>query len=131
MKQNQTNRFRMFLRIIIALVWFINGFICKVLNLVPRHTEIVQNILQTQYARSLTISIGISEIIMSIWIISNYKNKLNTITQIIIISIMNVLEFFLVPNLLLWGRFNAFFAFCLILLIYFEAFIINKKRTET
>lgn len=45
---------------IICLVWFVNGLFCKVLNLVPRHREIVARIVGDQYSRVLTTMIGIA-----------------------------------------------------------------------
>src|SRR5258705_5486250 len=103
----------------IAAVWLINGLFCKVLNLVPRHQQIVARILGSEHARLLTFLIGLSEIVMAIWILSNVKTRLNTIAQILVIAAMNTLEFFLVPDLLLWGRANAVFAFIFIIIIYY------------
>ena len=118
------------LKFFIAFVWIANGLFCKVLNLVPRHQEIVARVLGNQHARLITFLIGIAEIGMAVWILSGIRTKFNTVTQIIIISIMNTLEFFLVPDLLLWGRLNAFFAFMFILLIYYNGFHLNKKLTQ-
>ena len=95
----------------IAITWLLNGLFCKVLNLVPRHQQIVSEILQTEYSRALTIAIGVSEICMAIWIVSGIRSRLNAVAQILIIATMNTLEFILVPHLLLWGRANAIFAF--------------------
>jgi uncharacterized membrane protein YphA (DoxX/SURF4 family) len=116
----------------IALVWIVNGLFCKVLNMEPRHEEIVQRItsFDRPSAYYLTFLIGISEIIMAIWIISRILPKLNAITQIVIIATMNILEFALVPDLLLWGRFNAVFAFLFMLIIYFNQFYLNKKTNQ-
>ena len=111
----------------IALVWLANGLFCKGLNLVPRHQEIVATILGQQHARLLTIAIGISEILMAIWILSGIKSRLNAIFQIAVIAVMNTLEFILVPGLLLWGRFNALFALLLILVIYYHEFHLKPK----
>lgn len=111
----------------IALVWLANGLFCKVLNLVPRHQEIVATILGQEHARLLTIAIGISEILMAIWILSGIKSRLNAIFQIAVIAVMNTLEFILVPGLLLWGRFNALFALLLILVIYYHEFHLKPK----
>ncbi len=116
---------------IIALVWLLNGLFCKVLNLVPRHQQIVATILGSEYSRTFTISIGIAETLMAVWILSGYRSRLNAILQIAVIVIMNALEFFLVPDLLLWGRLNALFAFLFILLIYFNEFYIRKKSVQT
>ena len=42
----------------IATVWIANGLFCKVLNLVPRHQEIVARMLGDDQARSWTLLIG-------------------------------------------------------------------------
>jgi DoxX-like family len=114
----------------IAAIWIVNGLFCKVLNLVPRHELIVAKILENEHARLLTIIIGFSEIFMAIWILSNIKSRFNAIAQILIIATMNMLEFILVPDLLLWGKANAIFAFILILVIYFNEFHLNKKLVQ-
>ena len=113
-----------------ALVWIANGLFCKVLNLVPRHQDIVERILGNTNSRFITILIGISEIIMAIWIISRYKAKLNANTQIIIIAIMNLIELLLAPDLLLWGPFNSLFAILFISIIYYTNFKINKEHAN-
>lgn len=113
--------------IIIALVWLLNGLICKVLNLVPRHEQIVARILGNDYSRPLTLLIGFSEIAMAIWVLTKLKSRLNAIVQITVVATMNVIEFTLVPDLLLWGKLNIVFAFLFIGLIYYNAFSLNKK----
>ena len=112
---------------VIAFVWIANGLFCKVLNLVPRHQEIVARILGDDYARPLTFLIGISEVIMAIWILSGYKSKWNAWTQIGVVGLMNTLEFILVPDLLLWGKLNSVFAFMFILVVYFQEFKLRSK----
>ncbi len=114
----------------IATVWIVNGLFCKVLNLVPRHEQIVARILGDDYSRVLTILIGLSEIAMAIWVLSKFKSRLNAIAQIAIVAIMNTLEFILVPDLLLWGKLNSFFAFIFVLVVYFNEFYLNKKTTQ-
>ncbi|MBN8686561.1 MAG: DoxX-like family protein [Chitinophagales bacterium] len=111
----------------IAAVWLVNGLFCKILNLVPRHQEIVASILGYEHARLQTLAIGISEIGMAIWILSGVRSRLNSLLQIVVIAVMNTLEFFLVPDLLLWGRFNAVFALLLILVIYYNEFHLKPK----
>ena len=112
---------------LIALVWFINGFVCKVLNLVPRHQEIVARITGSDQTRILTLMIGLSEIVMAFWILSGKWSRINAITQIVVIAVMNTLEFILLPDILLWGRFNALFAFLFVILIYFNEFHLKRK----
>ncbi|CAN5802396.1 hypothetical protein BH10BAC2_BH10BAC2_41110 [soil metagenome] len=112
---------------LIAAVWLINGLFCKVLNWVPRHEQIAGNILGNQYAEVFTKVIGIAELLMAIWIISGIKNRLNALMQILIIGTMNLLEFFLAPDLLLWGRLNLLFAILFITLIYWNEFVFYKN----
>src|ERR1700722_5239690 len=100
-----------FLNYLIAAVWMANGLFCKVLNFVPRHQEIVARIIGSAHAGILTRLIGLAEITMAVWILSGFRTKLNAITQSVIIATMNSLEFMLAPDLLLWGRFNALYAF--------------------
>lgn len=114
----------------IATVWIANGLFCKVLNLVPRHEEIVARILGHEYSRPLTIIIGLSEIIMAVWILSGYRTTLNAIAQITVVATMNTLEFILVPDLLLWGKLNSLFASFFILVVYLNEFFFNKKTTQ-
>ena len=120
-------RVHLLLTWLIALVWFINGFICKVLNLVPRHQEIVARITGNEQSRTFTLLIGLSEIVMAGWILSGKWSRVNAITQIVVIAVMNTLEFILVPDLLLWGRFNALFALLFIILIYYNEFHLKRK----
>lgn len=114
----------------IATVWIANGLFCKVLNLVTRHQQIVARILGTEHSRLLTILIGCSEIFMAVWILSKIKTRLNAIAQIAIVAAMNTLEFIVVPDLLLWGKLNALFAFLFILIVYFNEFYLNKKLAQ-
>src|SRR5690349_18565465 len=100
---------------LIAMAWLVNGFFCKVVNLVPRHQEIVARILGDEHARLFTLLIGLAETGMAVWILSCVARKLNAIVQMAIIAAMNVLEFILAPDLLLWGRLNALFAFLFII----------------
>lgn len=111
----------------LAMIWVLNGLFCKVLNLVPRHELIVARILGDDYSRPLTILIGLSEVGMAIWILTGFKSRLNAVAQMVIVAVMNLLEFTLVPDLLLWGRMNAVFAFLFILVVCFNEFYLNKR----
>jgi hypothetical protein len=106
----------------IAAVWLVNGLFCKVLNLVPRHQQIVARIVGGEYAGTLTRLIGLSEMLMAAWIISGWRPRLNALVQVLVIACMNTLEFLLAPDLLLWGRFNALYAFLFIILILYHEF---------
>jgi hypothetical protein len=117
-----------FLKYSIAAVWLINGLFCKVLHLVPRHRQIVSSILGNDYAEVFTLLIGVAEIIMAIWIIAAIAISFNTIIQITIVACMNLLEFILVPHLLLWGRYNVVFALLFIALVYYYGFVLYKNK---
>ncbi|GAB3010776.1 hypothetical protein GCM10027051_10920 [Niabella terrae] len=116
-----------FLSYSIAAVWLINGLFCKLLHLVPRHEAIVAAILGQTYAGQLTASIGLAEIGMAAWIISGIWSRLNAWVQIIIIGCMNLLEFLLVPELLLWGRWNLLFALLLMGIIWYNEFRLKMQ----
>jgi hypothetical protein len=118
------------LNYLIAAVWIANGLFCKVLNLVPRHQEIVARIIGNAHAGVLTRMIGLAEIAMAVWILSGFKTKLNAITQVVVIATMNSLEFIMAPDLLLWGRFNALYAFLFILVILVNEFYLRNRQTQ-
>lgn len=112
---------------LIVIVWIVNGLFCKVLNLVPRHQQIVASILGERNSRPFTLLIGLLEIVMSIWILSGIRSRLNALSQILVIAAMNIIEIIFVPELLLWGRANIIFAFLFIVLIYYNEFRLNKR----
>jgi hypothetical protein len=112
---------------LIAMVWVINGLFCKVLNWVPRHQQIVAKILHTEQARPLTITIGILEILMAVWVVSGIRQRFCAIAQIVIILTMNILEFLLAPDLLLFGRLNLMVAIFFCGLIFVNEFFLKKK----
>ena len=116
------------LKYAIALVWLINGVYCKILDQVPRHRQIVGEILGETYTRELTVLIGISEVIMAVWVISGWQVKLNARLQILVVGLMNVLEFILVRDLLLWGEYNIIFASLFIFVVYYYGFVLRNSR---
>ncbi len=126
----QIRKIHTIINIFIATVWLANGLFCKVLNLVPRHLQIVASILGDEYARFLTFLIGMAEIGMAFWILTQLKSKQNAILQILVIASMNILEFTFVPDLLLWGRFNIVFALLFISIIYYNEFVLRKKLNQ-
>jgi hypothetical protein len=111
----------------IAMIWLMNGLFCKVLNMVPRHEQIVARILGTSHAGAITKVIGLSEILMAVWIISSFKRRINALIQILVIAAMNILEFFLANDLLLFGSGNLILAGFLILVIFYKEFILTKS----
>lgn len=113
-----------------ALVWFINGFFCKLLNLVPRHELIVARTLGPQFAMPLTRIIGGLEVLMAVWILTRIMPRMNAIIQVMVIATMNAMEFMFVPDLLLWGKANAVFAFLFILVILYNEYYLRKATSR-
>ena len=128
--ESQNRTIHRILTYCIATVWIANGFFCKILNLVPRHEQIVARILGSAHAELFTKAIGVAEILMAIWILTGFKTRLNALAQIIVVATMNTLEFILVPDLLLFGKVNSIFAMIFILVIAYNEFVLNKKLIQ-
>lgn len=94
--------------------------------MVPRHQQIVGVILGKSDAALFTKTIGVLEVAMAVWIITGYKHRLCSILQIVIVLVMNIIEFTLVPNLLLFGRINLLVAMFFALVIYLNEFVFTK-----
>ncbi len=115
------------LNIFFALVWFANGLLAKIMNLVPRHQEIVGTILGEEYAWHITKAIGTGEILLGIWILTGIKSRFCALLQMGLILTMNILEFTIAQDLLLWGKMNSIYALMFVILIGINEFVIKKK----
>jgi len=119
---------------LLAAVWLINGLLCKVLHLVPRHEQIVARILGPVLgvgaAPMLTRLIGLGEIGIGLWILSGRFRRWSSLAQIGLVLMMNALEFALAPDLLLWGRWNAVFALLFAGLVYRYEFHLAPAPTD-
>lgn len=113
---------RMGYRVGFALVWFVNGLFCKVLDGVPRHRAIVARILGAEHARALTCAIGVGEILFGVWILSGIRWRTSALAQIVLVGAMNLLEFVLAPDLLLFGRLNSIVALAYICIVSWAGF---------
>lgn len=118
------------LRCGIAAVWLLNGLLCKVLHLVPRHEAIVARILGPAYAGPLTLLIGLAEIGMAVWVLSGRYRRLSVALQIALVLTMNVLEFLLAPDLLLWHQYNVVFAGLFALVLYYYGFWLSARPSS-
>ncbi|RTQ48838.1 hypothetical protein EJV47_14665 [Hymenobacter gummosus] len=112
----------------LAAVWLVNGLLCKVLLLVPRHQDIVARILGPAHAPLLTRLIGLAEIGMAVWVLSGRWRRLGVLTQIGLVLTMNLLEFWLAADLLLWGPLNLLFAGLFALGLYYYGFRLPAPR---
>ena len=115
------------LNYLIAAIWIANGLFCKLLNFVPRHQQIVARILGNEHAMIFTKAIGLSEVLMAIWILSSIKSRLCAIVQILVVLTMNTIEFFLAHDLLLFGRINLLIAIIFVAVVYYNEFVVHKK----
>lgn len=105
------------LRLFFTAVWLINGVWCKLIDGVPRHREIVARILGEEHSLALTRIIGAGEVVMAVWILSGIRWKWSCAAQISTVVLMNVIEFFMAPDLLLFGRFNSLVALAYVSLV--------------
>jgi hypothetical protein len=124
LSQQNTTPTKTFLTFGIAVVWLINGLFCKMLNFVPRHQQIVARIIGEGSAFVATKIIGVLEILMFVWILSNIKPRWCALVQILLIAVMNIIEFILVPDMLLFGRVNALMAVFLICIIFINELVL-------
>jgi len=124
MKKNTLHKI---LTILISLVWLINGLFAKVLGFVPRHQEIAAKILGNGISFIAVKVIGVLEIGMFIWVISRKYSRLAAIMQIAVVLTMNVLEYIIAPELLLFGRLNIVIAVFFVSVVYFNEFILKPK----
>lgn len=118
-------------RLLFAMVWLVNGLYCKVFDGVPRHREIVARILGEQHSLTLTRLIGLSELVMAAWILTGIRWKWSAGAQIAAVAAMNVIEFILAPDLLLFGRFNSLIALAYIIVVAWSGFHRPSNRAPT
>lgn len=82
-------------------VWLGFGLVHKILDLVPRHGEIVGRILGDWGTRPVVVAIGVGECLIALWIWSGRWPVLCAIVQTALIATMNTLEILLARDLLL------------------------------
>ncbi|NLU93159.1 DoxX-like family protein [Chitinophaga sp. Ak27] len=114
--------------IAIAIVWIVNGLFCKLLNGVTRHELIVARILGPTYASPLTRMIGFLEVLMAVWVLSGIKPRWCTLSQMVLVGAMNILEFFLAGDLLLFGPLNIVIAAIFIILLYIHGYRLSVEK---
>lgn len=112
----------------LASVWLVMGLYCKVLGQVPRHEAIVGEILGADVAVWLTPLIGMGEVCLAIWIATGRYRKVSAAIQILLVLAMNILEFTLAVEHLLWGPLNFIFALLFCALVYWNGFILKQRK---
>jgi hypothetical protein len=89
---------------------------------VPRHREIVSQILGAEHSILLTRLIGLGEVVMAAWILTGVRWKWSCAAQISAVAAMNIIEFIVAPEMLLFGRLNALVALAYITLVAWAGF---------
>jgi len=85
----------------IASVWLVFGLVFKVLGAVPRHRLIVSAVLGTEWARPITVLIGLGEAALGVWVLTEVFPRTCAACQTIAIATMNAIELHVARNLLL------------------------------
>lgn len=119
---------RLLPRLLLAAVWLGMGLGAKVLGLVPRHREIVARILGEEHATTLTVLIGLGEILLAAWILTGRFPHTCALVQIGLVLAMNLIEFTIARDLLLFGGWNLALALAFIL---FVALVQWPRRSAT
>ena len=75
----------------IALVWFYQGFWCKVLGRTPRHARVVEAapLFTARGAHLFLITLGWFETLLGVWVLSGVSPKVVAVTEIALLVVMN------------------------------------------
>ncbi len=73
------------------MVWFYQGFWCKVLGKVPRHREVVEAtpFFPLRHARSFLLTLGVFESLLGVWVLSGLFPRAAALVQIGLLLGMN------------------------------------------
>ena len=118
------------IRIGTATVWFVFGFIFKVLDLVPRHRMIVASILGEEVAGPVTLLIGLSETGIAVWILCGLRPRTCATVQTIALVSMNILELLLARPLLLAPLPMVCFNIAFLCIVWYVALRHSGKAVE-
>src|SRR5436309_1591148 len=88
-------------RILAAVIWFVFGTVFKVMGAVPRHREIVAQILGSEFAPLLIVLIGLAETALGLWFLIGFFPRSCAVVQTVAIISMNGLELTYARSLLL------------------------------
>jgi hypothetical protein len=97
----QPERLHLAAQIGIGSVWIFHGLYSKILNGIPRHRLIVGKILGTERAGIATKTIGLLELLLGVWVITNWQPVGCASVQTAALIAMNSLEIILARELLI------------------------------
>ncbi|TAG10051.1 MAG: hypothetical protein EAZ42_05155 [Verrucomicrobia bacterium] len=96
----KSKHFHLYLSFIIGSVWIFHGLYSKISDGIPRHRQIVERILGEEMRDVATLSIGILEVMLGLWIFSRIWRKCCALVQTLALVSMNILEIRLAKDLL-------------------------------
>ncbi len=94
-------RIRVWLGVGIGSVWVFHGLYSKLLHGVPRHQLIVGRVLGEGWAAPVTLTVGIGEVLLGLWIFSGRARRSCALLQTAALVSMNALEIALARDLLI------------------------------
>jgi len=97
----QPERIHLAVQIGIGTVWIFHGLYSKLLNGIPRHRLIIGKILGTQRAVIATGIIGLLEVLLGVWAITDWQPVGCASVQTAALIAMNSLEIVLARELLI------------------------------
>lgn len=87
-------------QILIGSVWIFHGFYSKLLRGIPRHRAIIARVLGETHADLATTLIGVSEILLGVWVFSGWHRVPCAAVQTLALVSMNAFEIALAADLL-------------------------------
>jgi uncharacterized membrane protein YphA (DoxX/SURF4 family) len=118
------------IRILAASVWVVFGMIFKVSGAVPRHREIVAQILGPEVAPLITVLIGLAETALGLWFLSGFLPRICALFQTVAIVVMNALEVSYARSLLLAPLPMIILNFVLLALVWHAALYPPVKNRD-
>jgi len=89
-----------FFTLLIGSVWVFHGLFSKILGGIPRHQAIVGRVLGNEHAASATLTVGIGEVALGLWVFSRIWRRGSALVQTLALVAMNTLEILLAKDLL-------------------------------
>ena len=100
----------------------------KISDVVPRHRMIVASVLGEEIAGPVTVSIGVAEAAIGLWILSGFYPRTCAAVQTVAIASMNVLELCFSRHLLLAPIPMVFANLVFLAIVWYGALKVANKR---
>ncbi len=97
----RSQKFHILMTFLIGLVWVFHGLYSKLAEGIPRHQQIVERVLGQDIAGPATLAIGVAEIMLGLWVFSQFRRRACALVQTLALVSMNFLEILLARDLLI------------------------------